>query len=743
MKINKFIVGVAICGALPAGAVLAQSGGGARLEEIIVTAQRRSENMQEVPIAVTAVTANMAERLNLFNIENLSQNTPGFVYNRMASGAATPYIRGVGTSSVTAGNEPSVATYLDDVYIPTSSGTLSEFLSIESIEILKGPQGTLFGRNATGGVIHVHTRNPSHEPMADISVGYGNFDTLSGKFYVSGGLTENVSANLALTYTDQRDGWGTNIVTGNDVLLEKVWGARGKLLIEQNETTSILLTAHYDRVESDKGIAARLLPGVYGRTGFNHDLSGAGFHDFTSSYDGGYTSKFALFSAKITKDWDNARLVSITAYTDSDVPFSFDLDAVPLDYYNAYSRGTMETWTQELQLLSPESSEVSWILGAFLLKSESGYNATYDGSAFPSGVFRETNSYLDTDSLSAFAEITAEIMSRTDLTLGVRYTKDNHDLYDSWGRLYGASNVRSPTFTDSHESTSMSGRVALAYHFSDDIMGYLAYNRGFKSGVFNLAIFQPTTTQVEPAVDPEEVDVFTVGFKSEFADGRIRFNAEAFYYDYSNIQVAYIPPTGGNLTINGGESTVRGLEADLVAMPVDNLTVSMGITLLDAKYDEFPSGPTDFPQSPTPHIPIPAGCPFTVYPVANAPSTSRGCDLSDNNMVQAPEYSTSLSFVYTIPLVTGNVDLSASWSRRDSYNFVPDNSPYTEQQKVDLINASITWSSPGERFDVRLWGSNLTDEEYWAYMAHSGISGSKGAAAAPRTYGVTFGYHFR
>jgi len=744
MKKTTFCAAVAAVTAGQAFVAVAQPTQGARLEEIIVTAQRRSENMQEVPIAVTAVTGELATKLNLYNVENLALHTPGFVFNRVASATATPFIRGIGSSATSAGNEPSVATYMDDVYVPTSSGTLNEFLGTESIEILKGPQGTLFGRNATGGVIHIHSRNPSKEPMADVTIGYGNFDTVSGKFYVSGGLTDNISANVAAFYTDQRDGWGKNIVTGNDALTEEAWGVRGKILIEPSDTFSALLTAHYDRGESDKGIGIRLLPGYYGRGGFNHELSGAGFHDSTLSYDGMNTTKFTLLSAKFTKDWDQARFVSITAYTDSDVPFSFDLDAVPANYQNAYSRTIMETWTQEFQLLSPENANTDWILGTFLLKSKAGYNAWYDGTFLPTGVFRETNSWQDTDSYSVFAEITSEIMTNTDLTLGVRYTKDERDLYDSWGRLFGAQQVHSPIFTDDHESTSMTGRVALAYRFNEDVMGYVAYNRGFKSGGFNLAIFQPTTASVQPAVDPEEVDVFTIGLKSEFADGRVRFNTEAFYYDYSNIQVTYVPPTGGSLVINGGESSVRGIDAELTALPMDNLTVSMGLSLLDAEYDDFPSGPTDFPQAPTPPIPIPAGCNFTAYPTANAPSTSRGCDLSGNDMVQAPSYSTNLTLVYTVPLAEmGAFDLSVTWSRRDSYNFVPDNSFYTEQPRVDLINASVTWRSAGDAFDLRLWGSNLTDEEYWSYMAHSGISGSKGSPSAPRTYGITLGYHFR
>jgi iron complex outermembrane recepter protein len=710
------------------------------LEEIIVTAQRRAQNLQDVPIAVSAVTGSMIEKVGIIDTQSLQQVVPGLQLSRQG-GAALPFIRGVGTLSGTQGNEPSIAQFIDDVYNGSANANIFEFNSIESIEVLKGPQGTLFGRNATGGVIHVHTKDPSHDPEMDINVGYGNYDTLTTQFYASSGLTDNMAANIAAFVTDQGDGWGDDPF-GNDIYANEAWGVRAKLLIEPDDSTSILFSANYNQRESDQGIALSLVPGLTGRFGNTKEALAPGFWDGMSGADNYYDSTHLGLSAKVTKELEHFDFVSITAYHENDMDFTYDLGVTPEPFFLADSINPSEQITQEFQLLSPDDSDVSWLMGMFYLYNDSTYEAVrYYGPVF--GPYeRNAKATQITNSYSAFAEISTEIMPRTNLTLGIRYTHDARELEDNLTRTYVAATgdniaVIGP-LSDEETFKNMTGRLALDYRFTEDSMGYIAYNRGFKSGVYNLA--SSDTTPVEP----EEIDAFTLGFKTEFPDAAVRLNSELFYYEYTNIQVQNNLPTGGGTRIvNGGEATIQGIEVELNWQPTDNLNITAAAVALDSEYDEFDLGPKFFPQPPNDPIPIPAGCAFDTYPSSTGPLAQVGCDLAGNELVQANPLTTTLSFIYTIPSDIGTFDISANWSHRDEVYGEPDNSPSTEIAAVDLINASIKWTSASETFDVRIWGNNLTEEEYYAYVAHSATSGTKYSPQSPRTYGITFGYHWQ
>jgi iron complex outermembrane recepter protein len=721
------------------------------LEEIVVTAQRREQNLQDVPIAVSAVTADMAEKVGIVDIASLKQLVPGFTFNRQGAGAQ-PFVRGVGNPSTTIGNEPSVALYVDDQYLPTSYAAIYEFNNIDSIEVLKGPQGTLFGRNATGGVVHVHTRDPSHESGADVNFSYANYDTTKAQFYGTTSVSDTVAVNLAGYYKDQSEGWGKNVIIGGDQNWEESWGVRAKALIEPDESLSILLSASYNDIESDIGQAHRVIMGYYGRNATRPEDDGAGFYDGNSANEQFYSVEFASLSAKVTKDFDHARLVSITGYADSQNYNDYDISASNNGALVANYNQDSQSWSQEIQLLSPEDSAVDWIVGGYYLHEVADYRAIYTGALFPvigGGNTQETGDGTQTtDSYSAFAQSTFEMLPRTNLTVGIRYTQDDRELSDargSFGFVNGPAIITTNTFSDDETFTSVTGRISLDYSFTEDFMGYVAYNRGFKSGIYATSSYNSASTGALDPVEPEELNAWSAGFKSTLMDNRVRLNAEAFYYDYSNIQVQNNLPTGGGARIvNGGEATLQGIEAELTVNPLEGLTVSAAVVVLDSEYDSFELGPTYFPQSPNNPIPIPSGCSFSTYPVdAGRPSSERGCDLDGNDLLQAVPFTGSLSAIYSIPTNgAGIVDIAASISYSDDYYFEPHNEIWVQQESYSVVNASIKWTSENEMYDIRIWGNNITDEEYYAYMANSATSGPKGAPASPATYGVTLGLHF-
>lgn len=735
------------------------------LGEIIVTAQRRKESLQSVPIAVTAVSGESAELLGVSNPQNLAQVVPGFTFQRNSAGSL-PFLRGVGTSGTIISNEPSVAIFVDDTYVTTGRAAIFEFNNIESIEALKGPQGTLFGRNATGGVIHVRTKNPSlTEATVDANIGYANYDTWSGQIYASVPLTESLAVNFSAFGTDQNKGWGRNVVSGEEVYTDESWGVRGKLLFEPTPDASVLISYTHAERRSDQGMALRVVPGFFGYANYSPEALGAGFYDAAVNYDNYYINKYDQASLKAEFTFDNAILRSISAYGEIDSYLDLDLDASPTNQSFSSTSNWGKTFTQELQLLSPEDSSLKWLLGMFYMYDKSYYGLAQIGIAVPGsstvpggegpGNYNYNTSTQVTNSWSAFAQTTAEILPETNLTIGFRYTIDGRreqnahsEVADANGNVAvsGGRRLASPIFGSKTTFKDITGRISLDHHFSRDLMVYAAYNRGFKSGVYNLVGYTNATIAPLPAVQPERLDAFSLGFKSEFFGRTVRLNAEAFYYDYSNIQVqtAVPPPNAGLILINGGQATIKGVDVDLTFAPTSRLQISGSISILDGKYDEFNNGPTFFPLPPNQPIAIPAGCPAgTVYP----PDSNNGaaqvlCNLAGNDTVFTPPFTSTLSVIYTIPTAAGDFDLSANWQHGGNYFADPDNLVFARQPITDMVNSSIRWTSSNGHYNVKLWANNLLGEKSYSYVSTQGASGTKYSPAAPRTYGVSLGVTF-
>jgi iron complex outermembrane receptor protein len=553
-------------------------------------------------------------------------------------------------------------------------------------------------------------------------------------------LTDTVAANLAAYIRDQNDGWGENVVTGRDTFRQEGWGVRSKLAWTPTDATTITLSVNLERLEGDVGMPARVRPGTFTREGFSPDAAGAGFYDGTINTDNFGKREFEQASAKIRHEMSWGTIQSITGY--SYVKFlqvSQDNDGSPADFFNAfnYPQG-QAAQTQELQRFSPADASMSWLIGAYYFHDNSYFDGRFAGQALGAAGTGGVYGRSKTNSLSAYAQATKEVVSKTDLTLGIRYTKDRRNFEGNWH----IGTVRSPTAKDDNSWSEVTGRVAVDYKFNDDFMAYVAYNRGFKSGIFNIAgVALGSPTPLPPPVDPEYLNAYTVGFKSQLLDGSMRLNAEAFYYDYKNIQVFNITPTG-TLLLNGGKATIQGIDVDLTYAPLAGLTLTLGLEYLDGEYDSFENGPMFFPQPPNQPVPIPSGCAFTDYPTAAGPTAQRPCDLAGNDTIQTPPWSVSLSVTYDMPTSFGSLSMAVAYSHRDEYFAEPDNTYTTKQPKTDHVNASLTWTAPSGMYDVRLWGQNLTNEESYSYIAQTTNGGTRYAPRAPRTYGVTLGVHF-
>jgi iron complex outermembrane receptor protein len=721
ISLKRLLLASCVMGLFPAGDALAQDASddqsSTEVETVNVTAQRREESAQDVPLSVSVVTANTAEAMGVTDTASLEAAVPGLQFTR-ALNNATPALRGIGGDpAAPLGSESTVATYLDGVYVPSAAATLFSFNNIERIEVWRGPQGTLFGRNATGGVVQVITRNPSPNPSADLSVGYANYDTITGNFYGTAGLTPNLAADLALFYEDQQEGWGTNLTNGEDMFTSEQFGARTKWLLTPTDRTRITFAADHYHTEGNTGVAQNAFPG----TVLADFTSGfAGFYNVYGNLDNTVETTQSGVSLHVDQDLDWARFVSITGYRDVTSEVVYDGDKIALPITDIYINSGDVTFTQELQLLSPSDSQLEWIAGLYYFNNEAQYEPiTIAG--FAVAPFAETTILNEqvTDSYAAYGQATANIAQDTRLTLGVRYTKDERS---QSGSVAGDG---FPLFASSDESSfsEWTYRVALDHRFSPGFLGYASYARGFQSGLYNLV------SPGSPPVEPELLDAYEVGFKSDFLDNRLRLNVAAYHYQFDNLQVSLLQGTTTTL-VNAAEAESQGIDIELQAVPFENLRLSGAVSYIDGTFTDYPDAMITTPNPGA--LPCPGPAPAT----PNCVSTG---DATGNSVPRAPEWSGNLAAQYTIPTSTGDFLLALNYYYNGGYYWDADNR--LEQPAYSLVNASVTWESSTSGLSFRVWGKNLLDEEYYV-LAGASLVGDVGSPAPPLTFGATIGYRW-
>jgi iron complex outermembrane receptor protein len=754
-----------------------------QLVEITVTAQRHAENPQTVPIALTQITPNAALEAGAVSTDMLAQLVPGVQMGHEID-SATTFIRGIGPNSNGTGEESSVAVYLDDIYIPTGNASIFQVNGISGIDVLMGPQGTLFGRNATGGVIQVHTKDPQFAPSADFEGGYGNYGAFAGNAYVTGTVIDDVASNLAVYITDQRDGWGHDVVTGQPAFTAADWGVRNKWLWTPTSSTRILLAGDFAFTRSEVGLGFNQVPRFVALGGHGYCI-GEGGDDGNpqtspiafqcpgppgATYVGWYNTsdntndisaiKHTTLELKVEQDFGFAKGVSITGWQNMGGFARFNQDSSPYGDIDTDLVQKDRNLSQELQLISPDdasyASQLNWIVGAFYMNDNAGYgpNAQLAGVAedFPTALV-PPNYYVNltdnvrTSSVAGYLQETALVAAHTHLSLGGRYTVDKRlftggvwfaDAIPDVGGLpvCEAAPVACPTTPAtsgaSHRWPMATYRAALDHEFTDDLMSYVSWNRGVKSGqfdTFGTAFGGPVNN---PPVNPELLKSVETGMKSEWLDHHLQLNLSAFHYNVQNLQMAIIV-AGDTRLINAASAQVNGGEVSVKVIPMNRLTLTGGVSILYGRYGSFNNAPDYFPSDAY----------YAGSVIASPSCTPNGtytCNASGLDLIRAPHFGANLAADYIIPSSIGDFALNANVSYTDSFYWAPDES--MRQPVVNLFNASIKWSNPSRRYDVRLWGANLTDAEYYSYGSEAIAYGQQFSPAPPRTFGITAGMHF-
>ena len=704
-----------------------------RIEEIIVTAEKREANLQDVPMAISAVTANRLEQSAVGSTRDLTALVPGLIFTKSISNGL-PFIRGVGQTLGDISAESPSAIYIDGVYLMHPASGLFSLGSIERVEVLKGPQGTLFGRNATGGLIHLITKTPSFVVSeAKLVLGYGSYQTLTASAYGSSPISDNLAANIAVSYENRGKGYGKTLTPGRRFGEMESFSGLSKWVWEPGDRTRVTIDLIADYSKDDSGTR------IGTPEGSRPAGQGIGYLSFwtlpVAEPDIPSTRLSLTGSLNIEHDLGWARVKNLFAYTRLDASIwpqllTPGLGTVANTPGFFHLKDWADTYSNELQLQAPSGADFQWVAGVYTLYDyarDRRFSAT-TASAFVarSPLSQNQSSQQKTISYAVFAQGTKTVLPGTRLTLGARYTSDEKEVegqaitgnFSTYAA--GLASVGAP---DSKRWGKVTWRASVDYDFTDSIMGYAAASRGFKSGVYNLGSF------ANPPVNPEVVTLYEVGVKSELFDRRLRLNASLFNQDYKDIQLKsgtmqLCGPVGctfGTILFNAATSRMRGADVDFEAA-LGNLTLSGGFEYLDAKFKSFKVAPCTVPR------PAPEGGNVTV-----------NCDLSGASMPRAPKFTGNLNATYRVDL---NDSGELSFSVNDAYNsgFAWDPDGRLRQKPYHLLSGSITWRSADERLTARVWGRNLLNEKIMANVITGGSD--LYSPDLPFTAGVTLGVEF-
>lgn len=731
------------------------------IEEVIVTAQKREQRLQDTPVSVTVFTGAMIEELGLRQSVDITAQTPNFSvgYPNGDNGVPAPFIRGVGLNDFGVLNQGPIAAYVDEVYISSNAAQIFQLLDVERVEVLRGPQGTLYGRNASGGAINFISRKPGTELDGWARASIGNFGLSNIEGAIGGPLGDNAGVRFSLLKTDS-DGWMKNGLTGNDQqgIDDMAW--RLLLDLQPSDALKLSMNIHGGQTNSDSvqyrhlGVwdelgnqcadAAILAGQCIDILGYSENMPytlgdgtvvppapqyDRGNYDVEAEND----SDFWGISLTASLQVGDYLITSITAFDDMDDVRPEETDATPNDLLTGVLSVAQESFSQELRV-SRDLDNWSWLAGLYYLKDEAddhtsfdllrllrplfvGADCTFAPAGNPSGfcydefVYEfESGTQQEITSLSLYFDTSIDLTEAWQLSIGLRYTDEEIDHKTTFFFAEpSADNPSMPGFPTAANTdfNNLSGRLVLNYTMSEDLMFYGGITTGFKGGGIQ------STSDGISLYDEENLLSFEAGFKAILGDGNVRFNGSIFRYDYRDLQVfAFVIVNGiGFSTItNAADAEIYGAELELQWAPVENLFVNLGLGLLNTEYKDFV---------------IPSG------------------DFSGNEITMSPELTVNGLIQYDVPLASaGTLVFQLDFNYQDEVFFDALNNPLLSEEDYWLYNARVVWTSPDEKWDVAAFGRNLGNQEYMVYAFDLSFFGfHEQMLGTPRSYGIEVSYH--
>lgn len=744
------------------------------LEEVVVTAQKRSENAQDVPIAISAFSEEKLDAFGIQSTADLPSITPGLTITGSA-GFNLIYLRGIGTSAFIPSFDPSVATYVDGIYVPSQQATLTDLGGVERVEVLKGPQGTLFGRNSTGGAISVVTKSPRVDPELSISLERGNFDSKKGKFYVSYPVLDSLSVSLAGIYSTMDSYYDVvkdpQSLTGQpdyDKLdAEVTRGGRMSMKWFPTDNFDASLTGYY--IEQ-RGSIAFVEPNVKPAPVTGVVINPPGDYEWYGDQEPVSSSRTGAVYTNVnwrTKPFDIKVLGAYQKQNSFDNVYDFDGSSLNIAEFNGANQPS-ELITAEVQFISNDEgltpSWLRWVGGLYYLQQEAGFDPFFatvgnitalnlapalaplvpilqpilDGAGLSLDdllagdiVSLGAQGVLETNSYSGFVQATADVTDWLSITAGARYQEEDRFLVKQNTLTY-LPLVKDPLPTlqfnqPKVKQTNVSPKITFEFRPFDDVLLYTTWAKGFKSGSYNIV----TLYTVPGYVEPEEVTSVEFGGKLSMFEG-LTFNFAVFNNEIKELQETKLSLlSGGAISAeNANAARTRGAEFDFTWVPFldwnPGLVVAGGATYLEANYTDYKNA-SGFDEE--------TGLPFG----SGAPQPGR--DFSGNKIARTPDVSGNLTLSQTIDVPGGPLEVSGDVYYNSGFFFSQQNSAATEQESYTLFNARISYLYEDLGLRVALFGKNLTEEKY-ATTSLTVDFGTFERLAPPRTYGLRLSYDY-
>lgn len=683
------LAGASLMCSSPAEAQQADAGGSGplKLDEVVVTAQRRTENLQSVPLAVTAVSSADLQAVNATSFADIARVAPSVQIGGQNGNQLV--VRGVGQQQPGLFSDEGVSIFVDGVYRPRFQFNSISFSDVARLEMLRGPQGTLYGKNALGGALNIITTTPGHEPRADGEIMYGSRNRLKASLSGDIPLVEDrLSLRLGADYNRQ-DGYIHNAFLNEDTGNTNYYSVRGTLRYTPSDTLEVLLRADY--LKQDQTAPGYITLGGANRTGTN---VAAGNRAINSYYRGLTYTTFSNVhtpnnviddGVSLTVNWDvgPGTLTSITGYRNFDAVTAVDTDGTPVPARNSGSVYDQSQFTQELRYTgATENKMFQYAFGGFYYAEDGQQDSkTRDGG--DTGIFtsfNDTDRHQDVTSYAVFGEVTFRPIERLSLILGGRQTKDEKTVAAQSYSVATGTRVFNVAVSNSASWNAFTPKGTIQYQFSPDIMAYGTVSKGYKAGGYN------TSVNFFRTFGPEEMTNYELGIKSELFDGRVRANLTAFQMNYKDIQVNQIlvvnTATGQTspATANAGDARVRGAEAEFQWLITPDFRITEGLGFNDFHYTRLNPG---------------TGIP----PGARLPNSTN--------------WTSNTGVEYTLRgIANGDVVLRMDYSFRSRTFFNVENNPLTAQAPYGLLSGRVTYQPAGGRWSAYVYGTNITDEYY-------------------------------
>jgi iron complex outermembrane receptor protein len=733
------------------------------MEVIVVTAQKRVENIQEVPISIGIFNDEQIEKMALRQLNEVAEFLPNFKMSQTNDFSSSISIRGIGSHSRNIGFDARVGLYLDGVYIGQSPAHNQDLLDLERIEVLRGPQGALFGKNNVAGSINLITKKPENEFSANVGVTFGNYGLKQYSASLNGPLNDDISAKFSINKY-QRDGFVENTETGNWLNEQDSYSYRGQ--IRANLSDTIEINFAIDSLKSDRlsfdGVPITNTLGTAKNIGY--------LEKNKVSFDVDPYEEREISGESLTIDWDignNFTVKSITGHRDSTIQYENDFDfssqsVAFLDYVDDYSQ-----WSQEIQLISPES-KFQYVAGLYYFKQDAytkrlpnvGDETLSLFTGVPRSVFEQGASFndptsifmlaafhpgilstvgnVDTTSYSLFFNSNYQFNPEITFNLGFRYSTEEKSVDWTVSSIDPQTNVPViPIFElanghviDERTDHDLSPLISVNYHINPDINAYIKYSTGYKSGGYNVDFLTQNQLSAGINFDKETVDSYEIGMKGNLFNQKLMFSSAIFYASYDDYQINQLVNLAAGTTAlsirNAAKVETYGAELALTYQLTDDLHLNAAFGLLDAKFDKFPAG------------------------------GSNGEDLSGNALPGVSDYTVNMSiqYYYPVPVMRSEISVSLSYNYQDDYNTDIDgqtNITLANNEMLDIghiggfgiLNGNISLEPLDNGISLSLWVRNLTDEDSPIVLGEKSFFGTRrNVYVNPRTFGLTLKYYF-